>query len=137
MQIFRKLSIILLMPMLLVSTAHAAGGQDSRPHYISQIQVICHRGSTTISRAYIQPHKMEEILNYLRILDCNGNADTDPERIVGDSFVITLYDSSGQRQIYRQRANRFLSKNSHPWETIDTEQAKRLYPLILSMLSDV
>lgn len=135
-RLFRIFSILFLLTALPAGIASADNSQSSIPHFISQVHVVCQRGSVTINREYVQPHKMQAILNYLRTLETNGAADLNPERLMGDSFVITIYDSDGQRQIYRQRANRFLSKNSHPWKKIDPDQASRLYPLLLSMSTD-
>ena len=79
---------------------------------------------------------MEKILTYLRQLEYRGMAETDPERICGDSYQITVRSSDGTSCNYRQRANCYLSRNNHPWEKIDPKQAEKLYPLLQEMPSD-
>ena len=103
---------------------------------VTHIQVICERGEDIIERQYVQPHKTSAILTYLRLLKCGSRAQTDPEQLTGDHFEIILYNSSGERSIYRQRANRYFSKNSGAWVKILPEQAGLLYPLILAMPGD-
>lgn len=89
-----------------------------------------------MTRQYSQPHKIQPVLQYMRLLKREGHADTDPEMLIGDRFDITLYYSDGQRKIYRQRSNRYLSRNCAPWEKIDQDQAQRLYPMLQAMPSD-
>ncbi len=85
---------------------------------------------------YTQPQKMETILYYLRSLEDLGSADTDPERIMGDRFKITVIYSDGSRRLYRQQADRFLSRDDRPWRTVDPQKAALLYPLLVSMPPD-
>lgn len=134
MQFLRKLSILLfLLSQLLTGTVCAQG---SGLNMITQVKIVCRKENTTVTRRYVQPHKIQAVLNYLRLLKCSGRTDTDPEQLAGDSFEIALYDARGQRTIYRQRANRFFSKNAQPWKRISPEQASLLYNLISSIPSD-
>lgn len=130
----RKFSVVLFLLPLLITGAVSAEGNDL--NMITQVQIVCRRGNTTVTRQYVQPHKIEAVLNYLRLLKCSGRTDTDPEYLTGNSFEITLYDTRGQCSIYRQRANQFFSKNSKPWQVISPEQASLLYNLIASMPTD-
>lgn len=135
MKILQKLSFLLFLPFLLAGFVSASRSTDSL-NIITQVQVTCKQEDATITRTYIQPHKIEGILNFLRLLKCKGKADSDPQQLTGNSFQIILYDASGKRSIYRLRANRFFSKNSSPWVMVSPEQASGLYPLLLSMPSD-
>lgn len=129
---------LFILPMLLSGTVSAAlQGNISQPHTVTQVRVVCQHKGNTMTRCYTRPYKMETVLNYLRLLKHNGQADTDPERLMGDCFEITLYYSNGQQGIYRQRANRYLSKNAHAWGKIVPEQAQLLYPMLQSMPSDI
>lgn len=133
MKYFQKFSILLLLLPLLAGTVQAKG---HGLNIVTQVQVICRSENTTITRSYVQPHKIEAVLNYLRLLKCSGKADCNPEQLAGNSFTIILQDAAGQRSIYRQQANRFISKNSKPWKKISPAQANRLYPLILALPAD-
>lgn len=134
MRFHRKIFVLLfLLPLLLTGTVSAKG---SDLNMITQVHIVCHRGNISINRQYVQPHKIEAVLNYLRLLNTSGKTDTDPEQLTGDSFEIILYDARGQRSIYRQQANRFFSKNSKPWVRIRPEQASLFYNLIASMPTD-
>lgn len=134
MKFFRIFFLFLLfLPVFLTGTVRAEGSGAS---LITGVQVTCHRESTTVTREYVQPHKISAVLNYLRLLKCGGKADADPQQLAGDSFEILIYDAGGQQSVYRQRANRFFSKNNKPWVRISPAQASALYPLILSMPPD-
>ena len=134
MKFFQRLSILLfLLPVLLAGTVSAEG---TTLDIVTQVQITCRTEEAIIHRQYMQPHKISAVLNYLRLLDCKGKADTDPEQLTGDSFEIVLYDICGQRSIYRQRANRFFSKNSKPWLQVSPVQASRLYSLLQAIPSD-
>lgn len=129
---------LFILPMLLSGSVSASLQRNiSPPQMVTQVRIVCQHKKSTMTRCYTQPHKMEPVLNYLRLLKYKGQADTDPERLTGDRFEITLYYSNGQSRIYRQRSNRYLSKNAHAWEKIDPEQARLLYPMLQSMPSDV
>ena len=88
---------------------------------------------TGLTRHYTQPQQMETLLYYLRSLGAQGRPNTDPERILGEHYLIRLEYSDGQTSIYRQRANRFLSRDSRPWQIISPKRAALLKPLLQSM----
>ena len=70
--------------------------------------------------------EMEAVLNQLRFFKHLGQADMDPERALGDSITIRVCLSDGERHVYRQRADRYLSKDNKPWQKIDPIQGRRL-----------
>ncbi len=80
---------------------------------------------------------MEAILLYLRLLHRGGDAQVDPQRVEGDYYEILLHYSDGGRRVYYQHADSYLSDNYKPWQKIDKEQAKNLFPLLQSMPSDI
>ncbi len=129
----RKGLILILLLCLLIGTVCAQSGGLAP---VTQVQVICHRGNFTLNRVYVQPHKIASVLNYLRLLKSSSTSNTDPEQIQGDSYLIIVYDANGAASIYRQQANKFFSKNGHPWKALLPEQAGLLYPLLQSMSSD-
>lgn len=128
----------LLLPFLLSGAAGPRIYQKKPlPHIVTQILVVSHHGDHDMTRQYTQPHKIQPVLQYLRLLKREGTADLDPELLTGDRYDITLYYSDGQQKIYRQRSNRYLSKNCQQWEKINQEQAERLYPILQAMPSDI
>lgn len=106
------------------------------PRLVTMIRVSGVHQDIPLDVIYTQPQKMETLLYYLRSLEELGQAETDPERIMGDRFQITVSYSDGTRQIYRQRADRFLSRNDRPWKNVDPQKASLLYPLLMSMPAD-
>ena len=127
----RKIFLSFLFLVFLLTGCEKSPDASPVPRYVAQVDV---RG--TLQRKYTAPEKMSSVLNYLRLLEGGGSPDTDPERITGDVYEITLSLSDGTRRVYRQRANRYLSRDSHPWERIDPELASRLSPLLEALESD-
>lgn len=120
---FCKLCFIFCCCMLLFGCSN----RQKPLHLVTKISVTDEKG---VTRDFTQPQKMETILYYLRGLDTLGRPKTDPERIMGESYRICLEFSDGGQSIYRQRANRFLSKDSHPWQMVDPKKASVLRPLL-------
>lgn len=133
MKFFQKILVFLLLAVFLTGAVRANANALSM---ITQVRITCKRENTAVTRVYVQPHKIQAVLNYLRLLECGGKTDADPEHITGDSFEIILYSTDGQCSIYRQRANQYFSKNAQPWKKIPTEQASLLYPILRSLPSD-
>ena len=108
----------------------ACDKKPTAPNLVTKISVT---DSTGLTHAYTEPQKMEVLLYYLRALEPSGKVKTDPERILGQSYRICVEFSDGQQTIYRQRANRFLSRDSHPWQNINSKKAAYLQPLLEAM----
>jgi len=103
---------------------------------VTRMEIRCISGQQSLERLYTQPDKMKPFLTYLRLLEYRGKAEVDPERLQGSHIEIVVYYADGVHRIYRQRANRYLSRNSHPWEKIDPNQAKFLQPLLQAIPGD-
>lgn len=133
MKFFQKILIFLLLSAFLSGAVSAKANALSM---INQVCITCKRENTTVTRVYVQPHKIQAVLNYLRLLECGSKTDADPEHITGDCFEISLYSTDGQHSIYRQRANQYFSKNAQPWKKIPPEQASLLFPIVRSLPTD-
>ena len=129
MRTLRKLSFIFCCCLLLA-------GCRSNQTSLRLVTKISVTDQTGLTRHYTQPQHMETILYYLRSLDALGKPNTDPERISGEHYHIRLEYADGQTSIYRQRANRFLSRDSHPWQKIPSQRASLLGPILKSMDQD-
>lgn len=123
---FVKFSTVLLCCLFLC----ACQKTPSAPRLVTQVTVTDGNGQ---SRDFTDPRKVETILYYLRSLAPLGKPKTDPERIMGENYRIDVAYSDGSKSIYRQRANRFLSRDSHPWQTVDSRKASILRPLLEGM----
>ncbi len=137
-----KSSRIIFVFWLLLSILSGCNYHDtsenmgSSPRVVTQVDVVCQQEDTVLQRSYTHPEKMKTILMYLRLLEPLGKADTDPERIIGDAYEIRLHFSNGQQRIYRQRANRYVSKDSQPWYRVNPDHAGVLYSILQDMPSD-
>ena len=120
----------LFIAFVICFSLFGCGKQPKSLHLVTKISVTDGKG---ITRDFTEPKKMETILYYLRGLDPLGRPQTDPERIMGESYRIHIEYADGGKSIYRQRANRFLSRDSHPWQTVDPKKAAVLRPLLESI----
>lgn len=114
-------------------------GQKEMPsvRVVTQVDVTCSRDGQLLHRRYTAQEKMEPLLNYLRLLEPRGRARVDPERTRGNAYQITLHFSHGAPTVYYQRCERFLSKNRHPWQEVDSQFAGELYPILRDTPADV
>lgn len=136
MKNLRKLLYLVIFIFIFSAGAVTVSAKSGSLNTVTQVQVTCRRGKFITTRVYIQPHKIEAILNYLRLLDGKGRTEADPELLDKDSYEIILYDSKGKHSIYRQRANQFFSKNAQPWIKIPQERGSLLYPILQSITTD-
>lgn len=103
---------------------------------VARVEVSCCQSGEVQQFTYRMPQKMEAVLSYLRLLEYRGKATIDPERIRGDSYQIAVITADGTTHNYYQRADRYLSRDNHPWEMIDPKQAQNLRLLLQEMPSD-
>lgn len=113
-------------------------GPASGPRFpvVTRVDVECRQGPVRQRRHYTDPVKMEWILNYLRMHRSLGPAQTDPDRLEGDSYTIFLELTDGSRLVYFQQADRYLSKDFHPWQKVDPAWGRSLYYLLQTLPSD-
>ena len=88
-------------------------------------------------RNYTAAEKMQQVLNYLRIIDPYGNPEEDPEAAGGSSFRITLTYSDGHQKVYLQKSDRFMKTDDGVWKKIDPDRAVELGRILGRMESDL
>lgn len=127
---------VIICLLILAGCSGNVGAQSTGPRVVTSIEVTGTTGQQHLQILYTNQAKMGVILNYLHLLRQRGQAYTDPEQIAGDSFKITLFLSDGTQQIYRQHADRFLSKDNAPWHYVRQEHAEYLRRILEAMPSD-
>ena len=133
----KKIFLLLLSLFLLSGCSRVnIDHQDSGLRMVVQIDVSCSQDGESIHRSYTSENKMEAMLLYLRLLKSQGPAHTNPEELLGPACKIVVQFSNGQKRIYRLRADRFLSTDSQPWQSVDQAHAQELYKLVMLMSSD-
>lgn len=103
---------------------------------ITAITVTYENGPLQTQRHYTSDAKMQPILNYLRRIDPYGEPDVDPETTEGSDFHIELNYSDGSRQLYRQKADRFMLDADGVWKRIDPGKASKLSEILGKLESD-
>ncbi len=103
---------------------------------VTRIQVSYTHGMTQLQRTYSTNQKMETVLLYLRLIKEEGRAVIDPERLDGASCTITVEYSDGKKNVYYQRGDGYLSRNSRPWQRIDPKHGRWLRPMLENIPSD-
>lgn len=100
------------------------------PAVVTQVQIDCVHAGTQYSRNYTDSEEISAVLNCLRLQRSQGTAQVDPERLMGDVFVIRIGMSDGTQHIYRHRGGQYLSKDSKPWQIVSREYSGQLYSFI-------
>jgi len=127
---------LILLTVLLPGCARKRTWTQPICSVVVRVDVESRNHEERIYRRYTDPKKVSAMLDYLRGLSPYMPADRDPERLTGENHTITVYSSDGTTRVYRQRANRYLSVDSQPWQRIDDTQAKKLYGFLLRNHSD-
>lgn len=102
---------------------------------VTQVDITCQQQDVLIRRRYTDSDKMQFVLVYLRLLKTRQMAQPEPGQ-TEDLYEIRIHFSDGGQRLYRQKAHRFLSRDDHPWQAIDPEQAAGLYALMRALPSD-
>ena len=131
-----KRKILVLMIVCVVLLTGCKEEQPPEVPLVTAVEITCRHGEETIHRTYTKPEKVQRFLYYLRRQQTRGYANRDPERIIGDAVWIRVELSNGNSRVYRQRADRFLSKDCHRWKKIDESWGRRLYSMALLIPSD-
>ena len=123
-----------ILPLFALLTVLLSGcaNQSRKPsvRVVTRVEVTCIRDGELLQRQYTDAEKMQSLLNYLRLLEPRGTASIDPELTLGNAYEITLHFSRGAPTVYYQRSERFLSKNRHPWQKVDSRLSGELYPIL-------
>lgn len=99
------------------------------PDYlISQIAITCPDSSPTPMQITDQ-QAMGQILQYLRTVPLQGQADTDSMGHSLPLYTIRLTHTTGRITEYRQLGAEYLAKNDSPWYHIDPELGSALEEL--------
>ena len=110
--------------------------QTPKSRFVTGLSVEVLQNHTHLHRRYTDPQKLETVLSYLRAMDGPVTECTDPERYDGPRYRMELFYSDGSKSYIFQHADRFLSRDFHPWQELDPKYAQFLLPLIKNMDSD-
>ncbi len=110
--------------------------QTPKSKLVTEMSVEVRKDHETLRRRYTDPQKLETVLSYLRALEGHDHSCTDPERYAGPQYRIKLRYSDGSTSYVFQHADRFLSRDFHPWQEVDSDHAAFLLPLLKNMQGD-
>ena len=103
---------------------------------VTAVTVIYENGPINTQRHYTTDSKMQQILDYLRLIKPYGAPEEDPETAVGSNFYIVLSYSDGFQKYYRQKGDRFLQDTDGRWKKIDPAKAEELSRIVGQLESD-
>lgn len=103
---------------------------------VTQVDVTRNGPDRPLRRHYTQPGKMEEVLNYVRLLQSRIPSDRNPDAVPGALYQITLTLSDGGTVSYRQKGGLMLQKEAGPWQKIDPDLAMGFDELLEKTPSD-
>ncbi len=101
---------------------------------VTKVQVRYVQSGAPLIRQYTQQDKMVAILNFLRLCKFDGMPTDNPENHTGSSCRILLTLAGGGSRTYYLHAERYLSKDAHPWEKVKPPDS--LLKLLLMLPSD-
>ena len=109
--------------------------EDSPVHrVVTGVEVEYRQGDKVLNRSYTKMESVQSVLNYLRILKPFGPVIPTEKSI--DGCRITVHFSHGPDTVYLQQGNSYLCCNGGDWESIDSNRATLLYPMLLLLPSD-
>lgn len=103
---------------------------------VTGIDIRFEDGPIRVHRSYTTAEKMQQVLNYLRLIDPYGPPEEDPETSRGSSFRIAVAYSDGCEKIYLQKSERFMKVDDGQWKKIDPRRAQNLSRILGQMESD-
>lgn len=110
--------------------------QTQKSRLVTAMVLEVRQEDQVLCRQYTDPQKMEVVLSYLRALTGREHNCADPEQYAGPRYRIELHYSDGSTGYVFQHADRFLSRDFHPWQEIDSRHAAFLLPLVENMPND-
>ena len=123
--------VIMWIMTLLLSASQVCAATFEGHHLATGIDVVYRQDNRQILCSYQQTNNMEEILNYLRLLEYAGMPHEDPEQQSGNSYRLTVHLADGRQHIYHLHADRYLSRDFRPW--IKVESAGSFEDLLSSL----
>ncbi len=124
----RHFFALILAPFLLFCTA--VPPEAVRPDYlVTEITVTCPDRSLPLQQI-TDEETIVQILQYLRFVPLEGQADNDSLHASLPLYTIQLTHATGRITEYRQLGADFLSKNGSVWYHIDPEQGRTLEELL-------
>ena len=137
----KKLIFIIYLLLLMAIVSGCGKNYSKNPSQpmkvVTGVDVTYQKGKSALRWQYTAQDKMEAVLLYLRLLPRGGTAQVDPHRVAGDHYEIVLRYSNGDKRMYYQHADRYLSVDYKPWEHIDPKDGKELHRLLEIMPSDI
>ena len=109
---------------------------DVTSRIVTEIVITCQTCNDFTRRYYNTHQKMQQILLYLRAVKPGFTPDEDPESLAGRTICITLHLADGSTKLYRQKKDRYLQEDHHPWKKIKPDWGATLYQIILENSSD-
>ena len=131
------ITVILLLCVTTGCNRHPGDSGLSNCRVVTAVTVYYDNGPINTQRHYTTDSKMQQILDYLRLINPYGAPDEDPETAVGSDFYIVLSYSDGFQKFYRQKGDRFLQGTDGLWKKIDPEKAAELSKIVGQLESDI
>ena len=133
--------VILLACLLSCSASGCTRNPGDSNHaglrVVTAVTVIYENGPINTQRHYTTDGKIQQILDYLRLIVPYGKPEEDPETADGSNYHIVLSYSDGQQKAYRQKGDRYLQGTDGSWQKIDPSQAEELGRIIGQLESDI
>ena len=123
---------------LLLSGCKPLQNQGEQPEFRVVVGVTLRydNGPIKAQRVYTSENKMQQVLDYLRLIDPYGTPQEDPDTVPGSNYRITLYFSDGSQTDYFQKSDRYMLRAGDSWKKIDPARAEDLGRIMGQLESD-
>lgn len=125
-----KFTCVFLMLCLCTGFPRSAAAASPGIRYVNRADVTLYRQGSSQTSIYLQPQKINSILNYLRTARPHGRVDTAPADPDSHHYRIDLYFSDGRQSSCYLQDYRYFRKDSGLWQRVSPSHAGLLYPLL-------
>ena len=105
--------------------------------YVTQVEVLLQKGEYRQSWNYIQPKKINSVLNFLRTTNPRGRVYAAQPIAGSHHYCIALYYNDGTCNTYYLQDYLYFNKNTDIWQRVSTSHAQLLYPLLQLLPTDI
>ena len=125
-----KFTCVFLLLCLWTGFPRSAAAASPDIRYVHRVEVTMYRQKTSQTSIYLQPQKINSILNYLRTTRPHGRVYTAPADPDSHHYRIDLHFSDGSQSSCYLQDYRYFRKDSGLWQRVSPSHAWHLYPLL-------
>ena len=125
----KKAVLVTLIALMILFTGCRKEDVGSRI-IVRQIQVSMPQGFGIVHKAFTTDVVMQHILGAIRMLGQEYRPSADPDKLAVPTVRIEITHTDGSTHTILTKADRYIRRDSGPWQEVDTENLARLHNLL-------